>query len=53
MVQKANKPLLIQGSFTSEELRVLMDSLAPEGLYLYIMIKDLKEMESLRPIVGL
>jgi hypothetical protein len=52
-VQKAKKPLLIRGSFTPEEMRMLMDCLEPAGLYLYIMIKDIKEMEALRPIVGL
>ncbi|MDR2843023.1 MAG: hypothetical protein LBV57_00055 [Candidatus Symbiothrix sp.] len=52
MVQKAKKSLLIRGSFTSGELRLLMDSLEPTGLYLYIMIADMKEIEILRPIVG-
>jgi hypothetical protein len=53
MVQKAKKSLLIRGSFTADEMRLLMDSLEPEGLFLYIMISDRKEMDILRPIVGL
>jgi hypothetical protein len=51
MTQKAKKSLLIRGSFTADEMRILMDNLAPEGLYLYIMISDRKEMDILRPIV--
>lgn len=53
MVQKAKKPLLIRGSFSPDELRMLMESLEPAGLYLYIMAADMKEMEPLRPIVGM
>jgi hypothetical protein len=53
MVQKAKKPLVIRGSFTPDELKLLMDSLSPAGLYLYIMVADEKEMEPLRPIAGL
>ena len=52
-VQKAKKSLVIRGSFTPEEMRLLMDSLEPTGLYLYIMIKDMKETEALRPLVGM
>jgi hypothetical protein len=52
-IQAAKKPLLIRGSFTPEEMRLLVDSLEPAGLYLYVMINDMKEAESLRPIVGL
>ena len=50
-VQKAKRPLLIRGSFSPEELRVLMDSLEPRGLYLLIMVKTMEEIEILRPIV--
>jgi hypothetical protein len=53
MTQKANKSLLIRGAFTADEMRLLMDSLNPEGLFLYIMISDRKEMDVLRPIVGM
>jgi hypothetical protein len=52
-VQKAGKPLLIRGSFKPDELRRLMDSLDPRGLYLYIMVEEMKEVETLRPIVGM
>ncbi|MDR1933818.1 MAG: hypothetical protein LBQ57_13460 [Spirochaetales bacterium] len=52
-VQKADKPLVIRGSFTPDELRLLVDSLEPAGLYLYIMVGDMKETEALRPIVGM
>ena len=52
-IQKAGKPLLIRGSFTPEELRLLMDSLEPRGLMLNIMAGDLREIESLRPLAGM
>jgi hypothetical protein len=53
MVQKAKKPLVIRGSLTAEELKLLLGSLDPEGLYLYIMVNDIKEVEVLRPLVGM
>jgi len=52
-IQEAGRSLLIRGSFTPEELRLLVDSLDPRGLYLYIMVADLSEVERLRPLVGL
>jgi hypothetical protein len=53
MVQKAGVPLIIRGDFTAEDLRELMDSLEPSGLFIYIMVKDRRQMEPLRPLVGL
>ncbi len=52
-VQRARRPLLIRGSFTPEEMRLLMDSLEPKGLYLNIMVEDRREAELLRPILGM
>ena len=52
-MQAADRPLLVRGSFTPDELRLLVDSLDPRGLYLYIMVADLAEDEKLRPIVGM
>jgi hypothetical protein len=52
-IQRKNKPLLIRGSFTSDEIRLLMDSLDPRGLFLNIMAGDMKEVEALRPLVGM
>ena len=52
-IQNAGKPLLIRGSFNTEEMRLLMDSLEPRGLFLNIMVNNMKEIESLRPLVGL
>jgi len=52
-VQAAGRSLLIRGSFSGDELRLLMDNLAPEGLFLYIMANDRQEVEKLRPLVGL
>lgn len=52
-VQQAGRSLVIRGSFTPEEARMLMDSLDPRGLYVYIMVTDIAEVEQLRPILGL
>ncbi len=50
-VQRARRPLLIRGSFTPEEMRLLMDNLNYEGLYLYVMVSDQREIDTLRPIM--
>ncbi len=52
-VQRANKPLLIRGSFSPDEMHLLMDSLDPRGLMLNIMVADRSEMDALRPLVGM
>lgn len=52
-IQEAGRSLLIRGSFTPDELRLMMDTLDPRGLYLYIMVESAEEAESLRPLVGL
>jgi hypothetical protein len=52
-IQAAGRPLLVRGSFTADELRLLLDRLDPRGLYLYIMVGSLAEMGSLRPVLGM
>ena len=52
-IQTHKKPLLIRGSFTPEEMRLLMDSLDARGLFFNIMINEMKEVESLRPLLGM
>ena len=52
-IQNAGKPLLIRGSFTSGQLRLLLDSLDPRGLFLYIMMNNMKEVEQRRHVLGL
>jgi hypothetical protein len=52
-IQKAGRSLLIRGSFMPDELRILVDGLDPRGLYLYLMVQDMREIERLRPIVGM
>ncbi|MBW1995962.1 MAG: hypothetical protein JRI77_16170, partial [Deltaproteobacteria bacterium] len=47
MVQDADRPLLIHGSATADELCLLMDSLDPRGLYLHLMPEDKAEIEIL------
>jgi hypothetical protein len=53
MIQEAERSLLIRGSFSPQELRLLTDSLEPRGLYLYIMIENEKEIETLKPVLGM
>jgi len=53
MVQRARRSLLIRGSFTPDEIRLLMDSLEPRGLFLLILVGDLEEAAILRPFLGM
>ncbi|UCF90638.1 MAG: hypothetical protein JSW39_20435 [Desulfobacterales bacterium] len=53
LVQQARRPLLIRGAFSPDELRLLMDSLDPRGLFLNIMVGSMEEIASLRPLVGM
>jgi hypothetical protein len=50
-VQDAGRSLLIRGSFRPDEMRLLMDSLDPRGLFLLIMVKDTREMDGLKPLI--
>ncbi len=52
-IQAAQRPLLVRGAFTPDELRQLVDALDPAGLYLYIMVESLAEAERLKPVVGM
>jgi len=52
-IQDARKPLLIRGSFHPEEMRLLIDSLDPRGLFLNIMVANEREIEELRPLIGM
>jgi hypothetical protein len=52
-IQQAERALVIRGSFEPDELRLLVDSLDPAGLLLLVMAKDMHEIDTVRPIVGL
>lgn len=52
-IQEARKPLLIRGSFTPDELRLLTAALEPRGLFLNIMVRSMAEIDLLRSLVGL
>ena len=52
-IQGADRSLLIRGAFEPDELRLLVDSLDPRGLFLLIMITEMDEIEAARTIVGL
>jgi hypothetical protein len=51
-VQDHGKPLLVRGSFSPGELRMVLDSLDPRGLFLNIMVREMAEAEPLRRIAG-
>ncbi len=52
-VQRANRPLLIRGSLTVDELKLLVDRLESRGLFLNIMVKSPDEIAALRRIVAM
>ena len=52
-VQQTDRALIIRGSFTPDEARQMMDALDPRGLYIYVMVSNMAEVEQLRPIFGL
>jgi len=51
-VQEAGRSLLIRGSFTADELGLLLDRLEPRGLMLYLMVDNLAHLEELRKVLG-
>lgn len=53
MVQTLGRSLLIRGAFAPDDIRLLMDSLDPRGLYLLILVKDIREADALRPLLKL
>lgn len=52
-VQENKRPLIVRGSFLPDDLRLLVDSLEPTGLYIIIMVKSIKEVQELRSILGM
>jgi hypothetical protein len=53
MVQRAKRSLVIRGSLPPDDARLLMDALEPRGLYLLVVVKDHREADALRPILGM
>ena len=53
MIQNAQRPLLIRGSFTPDEMRLLRDSLDARGLFLYIMLTSQSEADALRSVLAM
>jgi hypothetical protein len=52
-VQLAQRPLMIRGSLTPEDARLLMGSLEARGLYLLVIVEGQREAERLRPLLGM
>lgn len=51
-IQASGRPLIIRGSFTPFEAGRLVDELDIAGLYVYIMVEDMKTADSLRGVFG-
>ena len=51
LTQRANRSLIIRGSFIPDELELLMANLENRGLFLLIMVQDTAEIEPLRRVV--
>lgn len=51
MVQEAERPLLIRGSFKPEDISLLIQSLEPRGLFLYILVNNLKEVKAIKTVL--
>lgn len=52
-IQQAGHPLLARGTFNPGEIRLIMNSLEPKGLFLNILVSDMNQVEEIRPLVGL
>ena len=52
-VQRAGRPLLIKGAFTHDELKMVLDSLEPRGLFLNVMVESVERAGELRLAVGM
>ena len=50
-VQRARRPLVLRGSLTEDELRLLLDSLDPRGLYLHIIPGSQQEIDALKKVL--
>lgn len=50
-IQEAGRPLLIRGEFTKDEIRQLTDSLEMRGLYIYLMVESMEEIDTLKPLL--
>jgi len=51
-VQAASRPLIVRGTPTPDELKLLLDELDPVGLYFQLLVQDMAEIDSYRPILG-
>lgn len=52
-VQSAGRSLLVRGALTPDDAKMLMDSLDVRGLYLLAVVKDARDADALRPILGM
>ncbi len=51
-VQQSERPLVVRGSFTPDELRLLLHELDPRGLLLLIMVESLDEVDAAKATIG-
>jgi hypothetical protein len=50
---ESGRSLLIRGSFTSDDMKLMIDNLDPRGLFIHIMIQDEAEVDPLKKIAGM
>jgi hypothetical protein len=52
-VQRADRPLVIRGSYTPNEIDQILATLDSAGLYLIVMVETMEEVEAIRPHLGM
>ncbi len=52
-IQSAGVPLIVRGEFKPEEVKKVMGGLDSRGFFLYMMVRDRKQSDALRPLVGM
>lgn len=52
-VQNAERNLIIRGTFNNEEISLLINSLDARGLYLYIIVENIDEVDKLKSLLGM
>ena len=50
-VQKANRSLIIRGSVTPDEMKLLLNELEPQGLYFHLVVESSAEIDAIRSAI--
>jgi hypothetical protein len=52
-VQQAGRSLIIRGPLDPDEARLVLEALEPRGLYFYLMVETMGEVDDLRVVFGM